>query len=47
MRTDHDRRRFVLLARYNALSNETLNGILASLPREELTNPEAPISAPY
>jgi uncharacterized damage-inducible protein DinB len=39
MEIDHDRRRFVLLARYNALSNETLNGILAAMPREELTQP--------
>ncbi len=39
MKNDYDRRRFILLARYNALSNETLNGILSALPREELTRP--------
>lgn len=39
MDIDHDRRRFVLLARYNALENESLNRLLADLPREELSKP--------
>ncbi len=39
MAIDHDRRRFVLLARYNALSNKTLNELLSGLPREELSRP--------
>lgn len=39
MAIDQDRRRFVLLARYNARCNRTLDGLLSALPREELEKP--------